>query len=145
MLLRSSSNYVVTSLRHSRLTWHLSYQMAILRAYIVAMPLKVLRPLCCIFQTWPSSSEPEQEFNFSLADSEPVNLPPESFTRLAVSGFFSSAATLLYVMSEEASESLIRRVYHNSASANKSDICELCAIAAVGSQYITDGIPVFVK
>jgi hypothetical protein len=48
-------------------------------------------------------------------------------------------------MSEEASESLIRRVYHNSASANKSDICELCAIAAVGSQYVTDGIPESVK
>jgi hypothetical protein len=93
----------------------------------------------------PSSREPEQELNFAFADIELVNLPPEHFTRRAVSAFFSCASTLFYIMSEAESEKLIRKVYHNSAGVEKSDICELCAVAAIGSQYDTDEIPDPVK
>lgn len=69
------------------------------------------------------------------------NLPPEDITRHAISSFFSCGSTLFYVMSQEACENLISRIYEQAADVNKGVVCLLCAVAAVGSQYCADGVP----
>lgn len=74
-----------------------------------------------------------------------IDLPPEEITRHAVSSYFSCGSTLFYVMPQEAWEPLIRRIYDHAADATKGVVCQLCALAAVGSQYSTDQIPDFAK
>lgn len=69
------------------------------------------------------------------------DLPPEHLTRRAVSTFVSCTENWLYITSSEACERLVRNVYYPVADAPQSpQICELSAIASVGSQYSTDGI-----
>ena len=72
-------------------------------------------------------------------------LPHEHWTRRAVAAFFTCAATLFYVTTRDASEEMINKIYYNRESVKKSDICEICAIAAIGSQYDSDQIPDDVK
>jgi hypothetical protein len=74
-------------------------------------------------------------------DIEYVDLPPEDITRQAVSSFFSCGSTLFHIIPQEACENLIRRVYEQAADVTKSDVCQVCALAAVGGQYCTDVIP----
>ncbi|KAI9729185.1 MAG: hypothetical protein M1834_007092 [Cirrosporium novae-zelandiae] len=68
-------------------------------------------------------------------------LPPEFFARSALTSFFRCGAVFFYVMSEEDALELVERVYHSPTEAEASDICELCAIAAIGCQYDSDDIP----
>lgn len=72
-------------------------------------------------------------------------IPHEYWTRRAVAAFFTCAATLFYVTTRDACEAMVDRIYYNRESVKKSDICEICAIAAIGSQYDTDEIPDDVK
>lgn len=69
-----------------------------------------------------------------------VDLPPESITRQAVSSFFSCGSTLLHIISQEACGKLIRKIYGQAADVTKSDVCQVCALAALGGQYCTDVI-----
>jgi hypothetical protein len=71
------------------------------------------------------------------APSEDLNmLPQEQVSRLAVDAFFQYASTLFYVTTVEQSTQLLQKVYetHNPTL---QDVCELCALAAIGSQYDT--------
>lgn len=72
-------------------------------------------------------------------------IPHEFWTRRAVAAFFTCAATLFYVTTRDACEAMLDKIYQNRESVKKSDICEICAIAAIGSQYDTDEIPDDVK
>lgn len=74
-----------------------------------------------------------------------VDLPPEYMTRQAVSSFFSCGSTLFHIISQEACEELISRIYEQAADMTKSDICQVCALAAMGGQYCTDSIPDYAK
>lgn len=75
-------------------------------------------------------------FNVGYAD-----LPPEDITRQAVSSFFSCGSTLFHIIPQEACEKLIRRIYEQAADVTKSDVCQVCALAATGGQYCTDVVP----
>lgn len=74
-----------------------------------------------------------------------LDLPPEDVTRHAVSSYFYCGSTLFYVMPQEACEPLIKQIYDHAADVTKSVVCQLCALAAVGSQYCTDQLPDFAK
>jgi gamma-glutamylcyclotransferase (GGCT)/AIG2-like uncharacterized protein YtfP len=67
-------------------------------------------------------------------------LPQEQISRLAVDAFFQYASTLFYVTTVEKASQLLKKVYHTSI-ATLQDVCELCALAAIGSQYNTIEIP----
>ncbi|KAL2848392.1 hypothetical protein BJY01DRAFT_262691 [Aspergillus pseudoustus] len=82
------------------------------------------------------SSEP-------LVDLGYVNLPTEEMTRHAISSFMRCGSTLFHVMSKQSSEDLIDKIYRERVGVTSSDICQLCALAAVGSQYCTNEIPAF--
>ncbi|KAL3462127.1 hypothetical protein BJX64DRAFT_148626 [Aspergillus heterothallicus] len=69
-----------------------------------------------------------------------ANLPEERITRQALDAFFQCAATLFYVTTAEKSTYLLEKVYH-SDNASVQDICELCALAAIGSYYKVEQIP----
>ncbi|KAL4961059.1 uncharacterized protein BDV14DRAFT_129243 [Aspergillus stella-maris] len=67
-------------------------------------------------------------------------LPEKHVTQQALDAFFQCAATLIYVTTEEKASQLLDNVY-DSDSASMQDICELCALAAIGSHYKVDVIP----
>ena len=93
------------------------------------------------------STPPPDSRRHSLAvfDVLYVDLPPEYMTRQAVSSFFSCGSTLFHIISQEACEELISRIYEQAADVTKSDICQVCALAAMGGQYCTDSIPDYAK
>lgn len=70
-----------------------------------------------------------------------LNLPPEDVTRHAVAAFFACGSTLFYIMPQEDSKGLVDAVYERGQGVTKSMVCQLCAMAAVGSYYCTDEIP----
>ncbi|KAL3459493.1 hypothetical protein BJX64DRAFT_291162 [Aspergillus heterothallicus] len=67
-------------------------------------------------------------------------LPGKDITRQALGAFFQCASALFYVTTVEKSTELLDRVY-DSGDVSVQDICELCSIAAIGSQYKLDEIP----
>lgn len=50
---------------------------------------------------------------------------------------------MFYVMQREACEKLMRTTYEQPAEMARSNVCGLCAVAAVGSLYCTDELPDF--
>lgn len=88
-----------------------------------------------------SPSVPKNDHNPTSFDVGYANLPPEDTTRHAMLSFFSCGSTLFHVMPQEACENLIKRTYEQAAGVTKGAVCLVCALAAVGSQYCTDGIP----
>ncbi|KAL2796610.1 hypothetical protein BJX66DRAFT_335854 [Aspergillus keveii] len=66
-------------------------------------------------------------------------LPEEHLTRYALDAFFQCAATLFYVTTEDNAAQLMKKVYHTN-DASILDICELSALAAIGSYYIIDKV-----
>ncbi|RJE25220.1 hypothetical protein PHISCL_02433 [Aspergillus sclerotialis] len=70
----------------------------------------------------------------------PNILPPQEVTLQATSCFFSCADSYFYIMPWEACADLVRGIYNQSTISSKSDLCLLCAIAAVGGKYCTDEI-----
>jgi hypothetical protein len=81
----------------------------------------------------------------ALVDLGYANLPCKDMTRHAVNAFISCGSALFHVMSQESSDDLIQKVYQQDSGVMQSDICQLCALAAVGSQYCTNEIPAFAK
>ncbi|KAL2794545.1 hypothetical protein BJX66DRAFT_303392 [Aspergillus keveii] len=81
----------------------------------------------------------------ALVDLGYANLPCEDMTRHAVNAFIGCGSALFHVMSQEASDELLQKVYQQDPDVTQSDICQLCALAAVGSQYCTNEIPAFAK
>ncbi|OJJ46568.1 hypothetical protein ASPZODRAFT_1973151 [Penicilliopsis zonata CBS 506.65] len=75
-----------------------------------------------------------------IAEVKVSNLPPEQLTRQAIHAFFSCGATLFYITTEEEAAALITEVYH-SDTIDTEDICDMCALAAIGSQYAVTQIP----
>jgi hypothetical protein len=66
-------------------------------------------------------------------------LPEEHLTRYALDAFFQCAATLFYVTTEDNAAQLMKKVYHTE-DASILDVCELSALAAIGSYYIIDKV-----
>jgi hypothetical protein len=66
-------------------------------------------------------------------------IPEEHLTRYALDAFFQCAATLFYVTTEDNAAQLMKKVYHTN-DASILDICELSALAAIGSYYIIDKV-----
>ncbi|KAJ0414311.1 hypothetical protein BJY00DRAFT_318937 [Aspergillus carlsbadensis] len=112
--------------------------------------------VCRVFPTFPCTKDVEHLFcvatstnlNLPSLDTKDMygrsdymsSLPPERFTRLAVDAFFRHASTLFYVSTAENSTRLLEKVYHTD-NATLQDVYELCALAAIGSQYNTAEIP----
>jgi hypothetical protein len=92
----------------------------------------------------PSASRSVSD-NDALVDLGYANLPCEDMTRHAVNSFKTCGATLFHVMSQETLDVLIQKVYHHDPGVTPSDVCQLCALAAVGSQYCTNEIPASAK
>ncbi|KAI9376312.1 hypothetical protein BJX61DRAFT_419542 [Aspergillus egyptiacus] len=68
-------------------------------------------------------------------------LPEERLTRKAVDEFFCCVATLFYVINPTEADQLIKKVYHSN-EATVQDVCELAALAAFGSHYNVEEIPI---
>jgi hypothetical protein len=66
-------------------------------------------------------------------------LPEEHLTRYALDAFFQCAATLFYVTTEDNAAQLMKKVYHTN-DASILDICELSALATIGSYCIIDKV-----
>ncbi|KAL2847130.1 hypothetical protein BJX68DRAFT_240252 [Aspergillus pseudodeflectus] len=92
----------------------------------------------------PSASRSVSD-NDGLVDLGYANLPCEDMTRHAVNSFKTCGATLFHVMSQETLDDLIQKVYQHDPGVTPSDVCQLCALAAVGSQYCTNEIPASAK
>ncbi|KAL2852098.1 hypothetical protein BJY01DRAFT_244710 [Aspergillus pseudoustus] len=90
--------------------------------------MELSQMLCAVIATHPvlGSLRPPQ----NLRD----NLPERTNTRSAIDAFFQSAAALFYVMTPEEASTLLDTVYDNG-NASVWEIRELCALAAIGSQY----------
>lgn len=84
---------------------------------------------------------PRTDSSATLFDVDDLNLPPEDVTRHAVMAFFACGSTLFYIMPQEDSKGLVDAVYERGPGVTKSMVCQLCAMAAVGSYYCTDEIP----
>lgn len=95
--------------------------------------------------TEPTPPPDSRRHSLAVFDVLYVDLPPEYMTRQAVSSFFSCGSTLFHIISQEACEELISRIYEQAADVTKSDICQVCALAAMGGQYCTDSIPDYAK
>lgn len=78
--------------------------------------------------------------NFPYAFSASI-LPPEHTVRQAAKFFFSDIAGLFFVMSEQDFETLVNAVFAPQDMPDLLALTEVCAIAAVGSQYHPDHIP----
>ena len=96
-------------------------------------------------QNQPPPPPDSRRHSLAVFDVLYVDLPPEYMTRQAVSSFFSCGSTLFHIISQEACEELISRIYEQAADVTKSDICQVCALAAMGGQYCTDSIPDYAK
>ncbi|KAL2803055.1 hypothetical protein BJX63DRAFT_89140 [Aspergillus granulosus] len=66
-------------------------------------------------------------------------IPTEIISYRALSIFFTSIGILTYIDTEEITQVLINSVYDNT-SIEVDRVCELCAIAAVGCQYDSQGV-----
>jgi hypothetical protein len=67
------------------------------------------------------------------------NLPPRDFAERGSRVLFQVIAGLFHVMTAEEFESLIARIYSGDATKyDDSDIAELCALGAVGCQYVPE-------
>ncbi|RAH52319.1 hypothetical protein BO85DRAFT_454196 [Aspergillus piperis CBS 112811] len=62
-------------------------------------------------------------------------IPIEDRSQTAISAFLSGTACLFHTLPPEECRNLTSRVYHRDSNIGSSDICELCAIAAVGCRY----------
>ncbi|KAJ0419778.1 hypothetical protein BJY00DRAFT_285515 [Aspergillus carlsbadensis] len=80
-----------------------------------------------------------------LVDLGYANLPCENMTRHAVNAFLGCGWALFHVMSQDLADELIQKIYRRDPDVTRSDLCQLCALAAVGSQYCTNEIPAFAK
>ncbi|KAL4915371.1 hypothetical protein BDW62DRAFT_188600 [Aspergillus aurantiobrunneus] len=92
-----------------------------------------------------TSHTPGSSADAVVFDAGELDLPPEEITRQAVAAFFSCGSTLFNIMPRKACEDLIKIIYSKPAEATKSLVCQVCAVAVVGSHYCTDEIPVFAK
>ena len=84
---------------------------------------------------------PRTDSSATPFDVDDLDLPPEHVTRHAVATFFACGSTLFYIMPQEDSKGLVDAVYERAPGVTKSMVCQLCAMAAVGSYYCTDEIP----
>ncbi|KAL4911183.1 hypothetical protein BDW74DRAFT_142520 [Aspergillus multicolor] len=91
-------------------------------------------------QPLPGSREPRAGYTYCGEGRGPDRLPEKRITQQALDAFFQCAATLFYVMTAEKATQLLERVYHDD-NASAQDLCELCALAAIGSSYKVDEIP----
>lgn len=65
----------------------------------------------------------------------PSILPPQDIVRKGAEHFFVVISGMFYVMDPEDFETLCRKVYSNEYPPDLLAICEICAVASVGSQY----------
>lgn len=70
--------------------------------------------------------------------SAPSNLPPESRVREGASLFFANTSALFYIMTFDELETLLDRTYRSSEHVDVLTLCEICSLASVGSQYLTE-------
>lgn len=80
-----------------------------------------------------------------LVDFNQIDLPVEGITRRVIAVFFACGGTLFYIMPSEACEDIIRAVYKRRNDVTKMMVCQLCALASVGSQYSPAEIPASAK
>ena len=70
------------------------------------------------------------------------HLPPPVLVSKILDCFYTCSGTLFYICTREQSFELFRSLYWgNGAARTTLALAELCAIAAVGSQYDTDLVP----
>lgn len=74
-----------------------------------------------------------------------TQLPLEDVVRNGAGFFFSVIAGLFYIMSPQDFDQLCDKVYRSVAQPETVDVAEICAVAAVGSQYGTQVVPDQVK
>lgn len=84
---------------------------------------------------------PRTDSSATLFDVDDLDLPPEDITRHAVAAFFTCGSTLFYIMPQADSKGLVQAVYEKRPDVRKSTVCQVCALAAVGSYYCTGEIP----
>jgi hypothetical protein len=68
-----------------------------------------------------------------------THLPPPGLISKVLNSFYACSGTLFYLISREQSFDLFRAVYWSSSTRTKAALGELCAIAAVGGHYDSDG------
>jgi hypothetical protein len=62
-------------------------------------------------------------------------MPTESTTSLAVNAYLTHGDPIFHIIPKEDCLYLIDQIYHRSNTPDKSDICELFAIAAAGCHF----------
>ncbi|KAL4902100.1 hypothetical protein BDW74DRAFT_181263 [Aspergillus multicolor] len=88
----------------------------------------------------PTMLPSTHEIPDATGSSRLVDLPPKSLARIALDAFFNCASTLFYIMTPREAEDLLERVY-SEQGIQSDDLCELCALAAIGSHYEINKIP----
>ncbi|KAJ4535828.1 hypothetical protein HRR86_001966 [Exophiala dermatitidis] len=71
----------------------------------------------------------------------PDNLPPLEMVRLGIAAYYNCCFTLFYLFQEQHIYELVRHMYQSEEPVDTATLCEVCALAAVGSQYDADHVP----
>lgn len=82
-------------------------------------------------------SAPPERTSTQFLNISRENFPSEQTTLSAVSCFLDHIEPMFHIIDQARSEYLLQSVYHGSNS-SEADVCELCAVAAAGSQYKSD-------
>ncbi|EXJ92151.1 hypothetical protein A1O3_00701 [Capronia epimyces CBS 606.96] len=72
----------------------------------------------------------------------PDDLPPEGLVRLGLAAYFDCCFTLFYLFHEQDISIILERVYRSTDPVDTATLCEVCALAAVGSHYDAENVPV---
>ncbi|KIW99011.1 uncharacterized protein Z519_00674 [Cladophialophora bantiana CBS 173.52] len=88
---------------------------------------------------WTQVREKDVEFNTLAARVYTVNdLPPENLILYGIRAYFNYTYTLLYIYEKQEIDDILNRVYRTHEAVDNATLCELCALAAVGSHYEGD-------
>lgn len=74
-----------------------------------------------------------------------VDLPPAEAIRVGALAFFRNTSALFYVMTSDQLGALIERTHDSPSTRDLVSVCEICALALVGIQYLPETSPPQVK
>ena len=113
---------------------------ALIRIQVASEIGKRLMPLLDSQKDGPKSTLLDDKGIDSLTDIlEHADMPNAELTRYCVNGFFECSGKLFHVFDREQAQEAFDAVFNGTEAAkDKVSVCNICAMAAVGSLYLKD-------
>ncbi|EXJ93934.1 hypothetical protein A1O1_02327 [Capronia coronata CBS 617.96] len=74
----------------------------------------------------------------------PENLPPEGLIKHTLETYLNCCSTLFYILHEQDVNDILKRMYVSKDPVDTATLGEVCAVAAIGSHYDPDNVPLSV-